>query len=889
MKKIYFTILVLIFLFGIVSAQSKISSDVLNKIDSQKSVKVIVTLKDSGKNTMKTLSDKKEFLSGGYEAELTETQINSLAKDDNVLFIEPVRNFKIALQDSTPLIKATNSWQLQTLGLNLTGIKQTVCVLDTGINFSHGDLTGRNLTCNIYCNPNGDACQEDCSVGDLNGHGTHVAGIVGASGGISGIAPAVNLIGIKVFSGSSSTDATTSSIKNGIDWCINNAESYNISVITMSLGTDITYMNYCDSDSPTLNTSINNANNKNISVTVASGNGNPGNSSGISLPACIPNAIPVSATDKSDVIASYSNRNWIVKLFAPGTSINSTNYAGGYQVLSGTSMATPIIAGGIAIINEMLNLTNQKKTPKQIETILWQTGNSISDSQNASQNFSRIDIYAAVLSLDNIVPNVSLIYPENNSINLSQNKTFICNSSDWQLANVSFYLWNSSSLVYNETKNISGILNQTSFSVNNLAYNNYQWNCNAIDVKSNSYSSGNFSLSVGGIETTLASPTNNSYTNTSNTNFSCSSLSATNELVNVTFYLWNSSSLVYNETKNISGLSNTTNFSFSFLNEESYNWTCKGVNNATNSSSANNFTISYDITSPIVNLILPLPTDEDSNSASKAFLFNVSENSSCSLIINNVVNQTSTFIANTSSNFTQSFAPGSYSWSINCSDSAGNSNNTSQNSFTITTPCSGCDCTNSCGGGGGGGGGGGSFNRIVTQISNEIHNVSSTELANGYHGELKASDKIKFLIFDEKYESHEILIDSISPNSVELTIRSDPIKVILGIGQGKKINLTSENYYNLYIYLENITNGKANITIQSINEQMTPINNIINQTIVVESADNKASKDYLMLVIFISIIIICIVAFIIYLIERRIEKRKEREITQKWKLKLQKN
>jgi subtilisin family serine protease len=540
-----------------------------------------------------------------FASELNETDLKNLKNSPDVAFIEPVREFKIILSQSVPLINATSSWNLKINSLNLTGIGQTVCIIDTGINFNHRDLLVKNLTCNIYCDPSGDSCSENCDETDLNGHGTHVAGIVAASGSITGVAPGANLIGVKVFSGSSGSDASTLSIKRGIDWCTNNAENYNISVISMSLGTSEKYSDFCDSSYPSFNNSINAANLKNISVVISSGN--DGSYTQISSPACIPNAIPVGdvydanvggvgwgvctdLTTAADKIVCHSNRNSLVKLFAPGALINSTYYDGDYETLGGTSMAAPHVAGAIALIKQSLNYAGIKKTPIQIEDILYFTGKTIIDSGYSNLNYSRIDVYSALLESDHISPEVSLLTPENNYVKLTSDLNFSCSAYDWQLSNITFVLWNSSGIFYNYTNSSGANINLT---LNSLPENSYNWNCLAYDLNGNyAWASENFSLTTGGISTNTISPANNTATNSPSINFNCSASSEVNYgLINISFNLYKVG-LIYNETKNISGFYNSSVFVYN-LEEGEYLWNCLSYNNNSAYSQSQNYSITY--------------------------------------------------------------------------------------------------------------------------------------------------------------------------------------------------------------------------------------------------------------------------------------------------------
>jgi len=384
--------------------------------------------------------------------------------------------------------------------------------------------------------------------------------------------------------------------------------------------------------------------------------------------------------------------------------IYSTWYDGGYSSQGGTSMAAPMVAGAIAVINQYLNLSDQTKTPLEIETILNDTGEIISDAGESGEDYSRIDLDSAILSLDVDAPEIMLVSPEDNHINLTANQTFICNATDWQLANMTLEIWNSTGLYHNETNSLTGTANDTSFSLVNIPEEDYLWNCFGTDSLGNSaYGSANFSLTIGGVSMVLLSPENASHTSINDTNFSCQVLSASNyELTNVTFYLWNSSEdLIYNGSSEISGSDNTTTFNYTFSDEDSFVWNCFGMNNVSNSSwGENNFSITYDITNPSLT-ITSSPEDATSSSVEKSFGFNVSDTNlaNCSLIVDGAISLTNSSIdSSVVQSFNQTFTPGTYEWNINCIDYAGNVNSSSESSFTITVPA--VTVSDSPGGGG---------------------------------------------------------------------------------------------------------------------------------------------------------------------------------------------
>ncbi|MDH3324722.1 MAG: S8 family serine peptidase, partial [Candidatus Peregrinibacteria bacterium] len=642
----------------------------------------------------------------------------------------------------------------------------------------------------------------------------------------------------------------------------------------------------CDAEFSFYKAAIDAAVAQNISVLFSSGN--DGNSTAIGAPACISNATPISSTTKADVISSFSNRNGLLKLFATGGTnagsntcsdpnnpsadyICSTGYEGGYLHMSGTSMASPMVAGAIAIINQYLNLIGQTRTPSQIEDILYDTGLQFNENSN---NFSRIDVYSAILSLDADAPNVTLVSPADNRVNLTSNQTFTCNATDWQLANITLKIWNSSNaLYYNITNNLTGTANQTNFSLTNMSEDTYSWNCLSADIEGNSaYAPTNFSLTIGGVSTILVSPPTENYTKINDTNFSCQvSSDAHHELSNVTFYLWNESgNLTYNLTSLISGFTNTTTFNYTFATEGNYSWNCLGVNNGSNESWGNsNFTIIYDITNPNISLLSEATT---TSGATITWITNEPTNSSVSLNSGSWTNSSS---YTTSHSITISGLSAStiYSYTAISCDRAGNCANSSD-SFTTQTPAPS-----------GGSSGSTSF---AGGVSGPItYKATADDILVGYTKKLGVNEKINFSLFSFKAERHLLTIRNISTDYANLTIESDPIKLTLFIGQTEKLNLTSEDYYDTSIKLENITDGKAEITIKLISEL---IEKTIEPIIVKTAAEEeKVPEEHpwivevILLDVVLGVTVIVLIVIAIRLFEKQSKKLKRRMTAKKKK------
>lgn len=312
-----------------------------------------------------------------------------------------------SLTESIPLINASQVW-----AKGFSGKSKTVCIVDTGIDYTHPDLGGcLGASCKVLGGY--DFVGDDNDPKDDNGHGTHCAGIATANGILKGVAPNASLIAIKVLNAQGS--GTFADVAAGIDWCVNNATLYNISVISLSLGDGGEYNNpeiQCAgsgaSDGGLSSQAIDNAVAQGIFVSVASGN--EAHLNGISYPACAPNAVSVGdvydanvggvswgvptvctdSTTYADKIVCHCNRDEILDLLAPGAMINSTVLNGGYDKYGGTSMAAPHVAGAAVILQE----ANPTLTPYEINDTLRKTGKSIYDSATGL-TFPRIDVLAA--------------------------------------------------------------------------------------------------------------------------------------------------------------------------------------------------------------------------------------------------------------------------------------------------------------------------------------------------------------------------------------------------------------------------------------------------------------------------------------------------------------
>ncbi len=275
-----------------------------------------------------------------------------------------------ANQWALPKIQAPEAWDL-TQGSSAVRI----AILDTGIDQDHEDLAAK-----IVANKNFTTSR---TVDDLYGHGTHVAGIAAAitdnGRGVAGVGFKSSLMNVKVLGDNGS--GQYSWIANGIIWAADNGAH----VINMSLGGSST--------SSTLESAVKYAYGKGVVLVAAAGNDN---TSTPSYPAYYPECIAVAATDPNDVKASFSNYGEWVDIAAPGVNIYSTlpNHNNrirvrNYGYLSGTSMATPHVAGAAALLKAYYpSLTNAEIAQKLIST-----GDPTS---GFTTNILRLNVYKAL-------------------------------------------------------------------------------------------------------------------------------------------------------------------------------------------------------------------------------------------------------------------------------------------------------------------------------------------------------------------------------------------------------------------------------------------------------------------------------------------------------------
>ena len=319
----------------------------------------------------------------GVAVVLPETALRALSTRPGVVRIDDDLAIYATRKPSPAQPPQTIPWGIQRVNAPAawpvsagTGVR--VAVLDTGIQLDHPDLAANIGGGYNALNPRKPA-------NDGNGHGTHVAGTIGAvnnSIGVVGVAPNVTLHAVRVLNDAGR--GFLSDLIEGLDRC----RSRNIRIVNMSLG--------ASSDNQSFHDAISIAYASGIVLVAAAGNNGGGYGTGtgqVDYPAAYPEVIAVSATDQYDSFAVFSSSGPAVDLAAPGVDVRSTINGSNYATWSGTSMATPHVSAAAAIRVAL----HPTESPEQVKAALQSTAINLglpSDQQGAGL----VDAYAAALA-----------------------------------------------------------------------------------------------------------------------------------------------------------------------------------------------------------------------------------------------------------------------------------------------------------------------------------------------------------------------------------------------------------------------------------------------------------------------------------------------------------
>lgn len=218
-----------------------------------------------------------------------------------------------------------------------------VAVLDSGVDTDHEFLVGRLLPNDVNLSSSGDpnSCEDDY------GHGTHVTGII-----VDNTLENVKIKPYKVLNNMG--NGSTSLISIAIDMAVADGAD----IINLSLS--------AEGENQMLRDSIDEATEQGVNVIVAAGNNGADLTNKVISPACVESAVTVSAVDKNQKLSSYSNYNGTVDIAAPGDNVMSSYLNNTYSLLSGTSMATPQVSAGFAVVRSVY----PEKTAAEVEEMI---------------------------------------------------------------------------------------------------------------------------------------------------------------------------------------------------------------------------------------------------------------------------------------------------------------------------------------------------------------------------------------------------------------------------------------------------------------------------------------------------------------------------------------
>lgn len=290
-----------------------------------------------------------------------------------------------------------------------TGAKQTVAIIDSGVAWNHPAL-GNGFGAGYTVVGGWDFAENDANPyddGPMGGHGTHVAGIIGAeSGSNKGVATGADIVSLRVFDDQG--NGYFSWVEQALQWVHDHRNSFANPITTVNLSLGAEWNANTIPNWATLENEFAQLESDGIFISVAAGNSfDDYKTPGLSYPAVSSYVVPVGAVDANGNLAYFSQRNDRI-IAAPGVAITSTvpDYVGNvngqmddWASYSGTSMAAPYLAGASMLIREAMTFAGQSNiTQDKIYDVMYNTADWIYDSVTA-KSYARLDLQAAIDSI----------------------------------------------------------------------------------------------------------------------------------------------------------------------------------------------------------------------------------------------------------------------------------------------------------------------------------------------------------------------------------------------------------------------------------------------------------------------------------------------------------
>jgi subtilisin family serine protease len=351
-----------------------VEDEVIDRFSRNDEVRVIIKFRGDTRDLNlngRGFEKKREFensLSGNLEKTGLVRLIDSLGDEIESIQVDHELISMSDVDGAVPKIRADWAWDL-----GLTGKGQTVCVIDTGIDYNNESFSDRYIGGYDFVNNDNDPM-------DDYGHGTYISDI------ISNIAPGAKIIAAKALG--SNGRGYESDIIAAIDYCIENRYAYGVSVISLAISGG-GFEGYCDSVLVTKEANL--ASEQGIFVVAAAGNKRSDN---LTAPACGTKVTSVGAATTEDSISFLTNINPLLDLLAPSMSIISPRTGCRPETGGGTSAATAIVAGAALLV-----LESESLKPMELEYRFRSTGFVI---EHKGTDYPRVDVHNAI---NNMVTN----------------------------------------------------------------------------------------------------------------------------------------------------------------------------------------------------------------------------------------------------------------------------------------------------------------------------------------------------------------------------------------------------------------------------------------------------------------------------------------------------